>query len=72
MTTTPTTLPTCAVHGMIRPGALCSQVIVGMQYCGYKGECPHKREPTSTITTPPDYTAEEEEEWQRLERNRKL
>lgn len=36
--------PTCAVHGMIRPNAVCSQVIVGGDFCGYKGGCPHKVE----------------------------
>lgn len=36
--------PTCAVHGMIQPGAMCSKIIVGMKYCGYSGECPHKQE----------------------------
>lgn len=35
--------PTCAVSGMIRPGAMCGKIIVGMKYCGYSGECPHKQ-----------------------------
>ncbi len=39
------TRPVCALKGMIRPGAMCSQIIVGLKYCGYKGECPHKVEP---------------------------
>lgn len=34
--------PTCAVRGSIRPGAMCSKVIVGGKFCGYAGECPHK------------------------------
>lgn len=45
--------PTCAVRGMIRPGAMCGKIIVGMRYCGYKGECPHKVEsPGAAGTTP--------------------
>lgn len=28
---------------MIQRGAMCSMVIVGLKYCGYKGECEHKR-----------------------------
>lgn len=34
--------PRCAVRGMVRPGAVCGKVIVGMEFCGYSGECPHK------------------------------
>lgn len=41
-----TNRPTCAVRGVIAPGALCPQVIVGMQFCGAKpGTCEHQREP---------------------------
>jgi hypothetical protein len=39
--------PECAVHGMVRPGAMCSKVIVGMQFCGYSGHCDHQRWPGS-------------------------
>lgn len=34
--------PTCKVHGMIAPGAMCSAVIVGLKYCGFAGDCEHK------------------------------
>lgn len=37
-------MPLCGVGGMIAPGAMCGSVIVGMKYCGYTGECQHKRE----------------------------
>lgn len=37
--------PTCSVGGMIRPGAMCGQVIVGGKLCGYSGECQHKSAP---------------------------
>lgn len=36
------TRPTCKVHGMIRRGAMCGHVIVGLKYCGFGGDCPHK------------------------------
>jgi hypothetical protein len=35
-------LPLCAVKGLIRHGAICSKVIVGMRHCGYGGVCQHK------------------------------
>lgn len=35
--------PECAVHGMVRPGAMCSKVIVGMKLCGFAGRCEHQR-----------------------------
>jgi len=36
--------PRCAVHGMVRPGGMCSRVIVGMEFCGAQpGTCPHQR-----------------------------
>ena len=35
--------PTCAVNGLIRRGAMCSQVIVGGKLCGYSGKCEHQR-----------------------------
>lgn len=35
--------PMCAVHGMVRPGAMCSKVIVGMKLCGFSGQCEHQR-----------------------------
>jgi len=39
--------PECAVRGMVRPGGLCPQVIVGMKLCGAKpGTCPHQRPQT--------------------------
>lgn len=42
------TRPTCAVRGMIRPMAMCGHVIVGLKFCGYKGDdCPHKVLPKS-------------------------
>lgn len=34
---------TCAVRGMIVPGAMCGKVIVGGKFCGHDGECEHKR-----------------------------
>lgn len=34
--------PTCAVGGMVRPGAMCGAVIVGGKFCGHAGECQHK------------------------------
>jgi hypothetical protein len=34
--------PTCAVGGMVRPGAMCGAVIVGGKLCGHAGECQHK------------------------------
>lgn len=33
----------CAVRGAIRPGAICGSVIVGMELCGFKGQCEHQR-----------------------------
>ena len=39
--------PECAVRGMVRPGGMCPQVIVGMKLCGAKpGTCPHQRPPS--------------------------
>lgn len=35
--------PRCAVRGQIRPGAMCGSVIVGMEFCGFKGKCEHQR-----------------------------
>ncbi len=35
--------PECAVRGMVRPGAMCSKVIVGQQLCGFAGQCEHQR-----------------------------
>ena len=35
--------PTCAVQGLIRRGAMCSQIIVGGKLCGYDGACEHQR-----------------------------
>ncbi|WP_145964069.1 hypothetical protein [Chromobacterium phragmitis] len=40
--------PTCAVHGMPHPRAICSQIITGMKFCGHDGECQHKRQPADT------------------------
>lgn len=37
--------PTCAVQGLVRRGAMCSQIIVGGKFCGYSGKCEHKRPP---------------------------
>lgn len=37
--------PRCAVRGMVRPGAMCGAVIVGGEFCGHAGECPHKVTP---------------------------
>lgn len=34
--------PTCKVHGMIQPRAMCGHVLVGLKYCGFKGDCEHK------------------------------
>jgi|GEM_PF-6704673 len=34
--------PTCNVRGMIQPRVMCGHVIVGMKYCGFSGDCPHK------------------------------
>lgn len=31
---------------MVRPGAMCSKVIVGMQFCGFAGKCEHQRAPS--------------------------
>ena len=33
----------CKVKGMVRPGAVCGFVIVGMKYCGHAGECEYKQ-----------------------------
>lgn len=49
--------PTCKVHGMIQRGAMCSQIIVGMKYCGYSGECQHKVEPAAEPTDNPEAAA---------------
>lgn len=49
--------PTCAVRGMIRPGAMCGKIIVGMKYCGSRDECQHKIVPPATIA---EATGEEE------------
>lgn len=39
--------PNCAVGGLIRPGAMCSKVIVGGKLCGAQpGTCPHQRQQT--------------------------
>jgi len=35
--------PTCAVRGLIRRGAMCSQIISGGKLCGYTGKCEHQR-----------------------------
>jgi hypothetical protein len=35
--------PACAVGGMVRPGAMCSKVIVGGKLCGFTGQCEHQR-----------------------------
>jgi hypothetical protein len=35
--------PLCAVQGLIRRGAMCSQIIVGGKLCGYSGKCEHQR-----------------------------
>lgn len=35
----------CAVGGMIRPGAMCGAVIVGLKYCGHTGNCQHQIKP---------------------------
>lgn len=35
--------PTCAVQGVVRPGAMCASIIVGGVQCGSSGECEHKR-----------------------------
>ncbi len=40
--------PTCAVQGLIRRGAMCSQIIVGRKLCGYGGKCEHQRLPAGT------------------------
>lgn len=34
--------PTCKVHGMLAPNAMCGSVIVGMKYCGATYHCEHK------------------------------
>ena len=34
--------PTCKVHGMIQPGAMCGHIIVGLKHCGFGGDCEHK------------------------------
>lgn len=44
--------PQCAVRGLIRPGAMCSKVIVGGQLCGFKGQCEHQRPATPRATHP--------------------
>lgn len=40
---------TCAVGGMIRPGAMCGSVLVGGKLCGHNGPCEHRR-----VVTPND------------------
>lgn len=47
--------PTCAVNGMLGPRAMCGSVIVGLKYCGHKGECEHK------IAPPPAPAANQEQ-----------
>ena len=37
----------CAVRGLIRPGAMCGNVIVGGDECGYPWACKYKVEPGS-------------------------
>lgn len=34
--------PRCAVRGATRPGAMCSAVIVGGEFCGHPGACEHQ------------------------------
>lgn len=34
--------PKCAVRGSIRPGAMCSRILVGRELCGFAGECEHQ------------------------------
>lgn len=41
--------PTCAVRGAIRPGAMCSRILVGGELCGFAGECEHKIEPAEPM-----------------------
>ena len=41
--------PLCAVRGMVRPGAMCGEVIVGGEFCGHAGECPHKLTPNASL-----------------------
>ena len=33
----------CAVRGAIHQGGMCAKVIVGGVFCGFDGECQHKR-----------------------------
>lgn len=40
---------TCAVGGMIRPGAMCGSVIVGGKLCGHNGPCEHRRVVTPNV-----------------------
>lgn len=42
MTTNTELKPTCKVHGMVAPNAMCGSIIVGMKYCGFRGDCEHK------------------------------
>ena len=39
----------CAVRGMPRPGVMCGAVIVGGEFCGHSGECPHKVIPNARL-----------------------
>lgn len=48
--TLPAEKPRCAVGGMVRPGAMCGSVIVGGEFCGHAGECPHKLAPNAALT----------------------
>lgn len=33
----------CAVKGNLLAGKICSKIIVGMEKCGFDGECIHQR-----------------------------
>lgn len=43
---------TCAVRGLVLPGAMCAKVIVGGIHCGHDGPCRHKIETAIKATVP--------------------
>ncbi len=51
--------PECKVRGLIKPNAMCGYIIVGGQYCGFKGDCKHK---TQTTTQQPDAQSSEQKQ----------
>lgn len=49
--------PTCKVRGMVAPNAMCGQIIVGLKYCGFKGDCEHKSTAEMIVQMVKDFPA---------------